>query len=136
MNNYNFIVVDDDPINNFMCQVIIQKFTDFSKIFTFENPFLAIEFISEKYSSERENFHSIIFVDINMPGLNGWEFIDLLRYKKGVNEYNCKVYILTSQDSPETRKRAEEDILVSGFITKPLVSDSIMEIFKTMRGLG
>ena len=72
----------------------------------------------------------LIFLDINMPGMNGWDFLkefDLLDKKI---QSSCLIVMLTSSDDPADLKRVRSWSFVSGFITKPLSKSIVSNIIE------
>ena len=87
---YDFIVIDDDPVNNRICEIVIRKiFRDAS-------------------------------VDINMPTLTGWDVLDYFTKFSEVLINKFTIYILSSSIDAQDKQRASNCHLVSGYIEKPL----------------
>lgn len=80
----------------------------------------------DEYLMDGDNLPEIIFLDINMPILNGWEFLDLLN-SHDLNKLP-KIYMLTSSISPEDVNKSENHPLVTGYFTKPLSLDKLSEL--------
>ena len=72
----------------------------------------------EKYIEKASTPPQVIFLDINMPIMNGWDFLDILN-KKGWDRLP-KIYMLTSSISPEDIQKSEAHPMVDNYITKPL----------------
>lgn len=66
-----------------------------------------------------------ILLDINMPGMNGWEFLEALEVAAIPNAVLPKIYILSSSLDPEDQAKAQSAVLVKGFISKPLDVDKL-----------
>ena len=77
MPRFNLVMlVDDDAITRMVCERII-KMTEFSeKAITSENGKTAIDYFKQKVEKNEDNDVEIIFLDINMPVMNGWDFLD------------------------------------------------------------
>ncbi len=118
------LLVDDDPDDNFFHQRIIKKMDITEAIEVARNGIEAIEYLSK----ERQVIPELIFLDINMPKMNGWEFLE--EYKK--LDPKCKaritIVMLTTSANPDDIKRTNEMGDVTGIKTKPLSVDMLNEI--------
>tara|TARA_R110002020_G_scaffold121733_4_gene276675 strand:- start:268 stop:627 length:360 start_codon:yes stop_codon:yes gene_type:complete len=111
--------VDDDPINNLINKRLIGKVGITENIIEFlegEEALIKLKDIDPKQSL-------LIFLDINMPVLNGWEFLD--KYQKMHSDRSDKIVILSSSIDYQDRFKAQEYSIVSGFLEKPLTLDKI-----------
>jgi len=112
-------LVDDDPINNLINRRLLGKTGIGSRIEEFQGGQDALEKISELNPSDS----LLIFLDINMPVLNGWEFLN--KYLEIYPERNDRIVILSSSIDFQDRQKGEEYSIVSGFLEKPLTIDKI-----------
>jgi CheY-like chemotaxis protein len=72
----------------------------------------------------------LILVDIYMPTMNGWEFIEQCQKQNLIAEKSTAVVVLTSSRNPEDEKHARTLPGVIGFLTKPLSEPALMEVIK------
>lgn len=114
-------LVDDDPINNLINRRLLGKTGISSRIEEFEGGQGALDKINELDAKE----NLIIFLDINMPVLNGWEFLDC--YLRLYPNRCDKIVILSSSIDFQDRQKADEYGIVSGFLEKPLTIEKIRE---------
>ncbi|MER2997539.1 response regulator [Pontibacter populi] len=70
----------------------------------------------------------VIFLDLNMPGLTGWDFLDSLTEQQNRYLGKCSIYILTSSVDKQEKELAQSYKLVSGFLRKPLDEQEIARI--------
>jgi CheY-like chemotaxis protein len=112
-------LVDDDPINNLINRRLLGKTGISNRI----EEFLGGEDALEKISEMNQTESLIIFLDINMPVLNGWEFLN--KYLELFPGRNDKIIILSSSIDFQDRQKANEYSIVSGFLEKPLTIDKI-----------
>lgn len=103
------ILIDDDPINNFVNKKLIQRLFDEIEIIEFLDAASALKYLEG-------NKPDFIFLDINMPEMNGWDF--LKAYEKMAQQ--APVIILTTSIDPSDRTRSETYSFVEGFFVKPL----------------
>jgi CheY-like chemotaxis protein len=122
----SIFLVDDDPINNLINKRLLKKTGICNRI----EEFLGGEEALEKISDESSSSPILIFLDINMPVLNGWEFLN--KYLDMFPERKDKILILSSSIDFQDRQKAEEYEIVSGFIEKPLTLDKIANYFSVI----
>lgn len=115
MPSLRILLVDDDPIFLTLAELAIKKERSDVEIFKAFNGEEAIEFLS------KQNVDAI-YLDLNMPVMNGWEFLDACADK---NQTKNKIFILTSSIDPSDKKRAEENPLVTIMLEKPLNKEKI-----------
>lgn len=124
-----FIVVDDDPFNNFICKHIIANFAPAATIQLFTDPKEALAAIQQAYSHQAGDPETILFLDINMPEISGWEFLDEFSLFPGHLHAQFKIFILSSSIDPEDKAKAEKHPMVHGFYSKPLSRETMTIIF-------
>jgi len=117
----NILLVDDDPINNLINQRLISKVELGDKTHEFLSGMSALEFLQKLDLSEG----SLILLDINMPIMNGWEFLD--NYLERFSNRNDIILILSSSIDFLDRIKAQEYSIVSGFLEKPLTLEKLKE---------
>jgi CheY-like chemotaxis protein len=111
------VLIDDDPVNNFVNRRLILKLKKDCEIKEFLNAGDALEYL-------KGNEVDVIFLDLAMHDIDGWGFLD--EYKKIGLKY--PVFILTTSIDPLDRIRAEQYPELSGFLIKPLTVKEIESI--------
>tara|TARA_R110000737_G_scaffold41643_1_gene62286 strand:- start:96 stop:473 length:378 start_codon:yes stop_codon:yes gene_type:complete len=107
------ILVDDDPIVILLQKKLMEKAGISHKVISFNNGEDVIEFLSEKESGS----NYLMFLDINMPGLSGWEVLDKL---EGMDKpFGLKVIIITSSIEDADRFKAKSYDRIVDFWVKP-----------------
>jgi len=121
------MLVDDNADDNFYHERVINKFNHSTVVITKDSGLAALEHLSSK-NETLNNKPDLIFLDINMPGMNGWEF--LKEYSKLDKKMQSKLIIimLTTSDNPDDESRAKNLSFVSDYITKPLTKELMEEI--------
>lgn len=112
-------LVDDDPINNLINRRLLGKIG----IGDYIEEFLSAQEALEKIKQLPKENSLLIFLDINMPVLNGWEFLE--KYTVLFPERKDKIIILSSSIDYQDRQKAFEYPIVSGFLEKPLSLEKI-----------
>jgi CheY-like chemotaxis protein len=126
------LLIDDDEATNFIHTIIINKILENVQIPVALNGIIALEYLTKtgKYEGRDDLLMPcIILLDINMPGMNGWEFLE--EYKKLPEGQKAKMMVamLTTSLNPDDRKRAKlykDDVIE--FLNKPLTIENLNEI--------
>lgn len=113
------LLVDDDEIFLFMVTHALQSVYSDYEIEVANNGIEALDAMSA------QNIHAI-FVDINMPLMNGFEFLDEI-YKQNISK-QVPVYLMTSSIDPRDKKMAEQHPIQPVFLEKPITSKKLREL--------
>lgn len=115
------VLIDDDPVHNMIAKKVLKKFVDVTavKILSFENPKEGLNYLLNQNSGQV--LKTLVFLDLNMPVLSGWDILDRLIILDEKIKENMKLYILTSSINPMDEARAASYPLVKGFLSKPLL---------------
>ena len=124
----DFIVIDDDDINNIICDRILQMTFPGVSVQTFIDPELGLEYIQAEYSKGDAN-NAVLFLDINMPVLSGWDVLDRLGHFSRFVTAHIKIFMLSSSIDPQDKKRAIRNPLVSNYMSKSLSHDKLKRLF-------
>lgn len=124
--NLKILLVDDDDINNFLNEIILQELNVADKIYVRHNGKEALELITGQCRNGKENLcPDIIFLDINMPIMNGFEFLE--EYKKLPAAKKSVVVILSSSENEKDINQSKK-YGITAYINKPLNEKKIQEI--------
>ena len=74
--------------------------------------------------------YEAVLLDINMPGMNGWEFVESFYEKFSANRLKCKVCLLSSSLDPRDKEKADKSEFVDFYFSKPLVPENVKAICK------
>lgn len=117
-----FIVIDDDPINNFLCSKNIKKSVQDADIITFTEGETGLDYI-KSYFNEPNIGNAILFLDINMPTMSGWEFMERFQKINTVIKDQISIYILSSSVNQSDKHKAKTHPDIIDYIEKPLLTD-------------
>jgi len=123
------LLVDDDEITNFINETILKDLFPESKVIAFVNPIIALDFLVTDYIEKPTT--AIIFLDINMPQMSGWEFLVQIEQHKQIFLKYVHFFILSSSVDSTDRAKSISNILVKDFLTKPLNKQLIQNLFHT-----
>ena len=123
------LLVDDDEINNFISIKLIKKALLNTEIMACLNGKFAIDQLVEIQRKDPDKMPDYILLDINMPIMNGWEFLDEFKRLNIDAAGKCKIFIISSSVFSNDINKARSYPLVKDFISKPLNVDKIKELF-------
>lgn len=121
------MLVDDNPDDNFYHERVIKKNNMAHIVLAKETAMEALEYLKSK-RNDSDTHPDLIFLDINMPGMNGWEFLQ--EYNKLDKQLQSRaiVVMLTTSENPDDKMKSMESNVVSGFKIKPLTKEMLEEI--------
>ncbi|MTI87788.1 MAG: response regulator [Balneolaceae bacterium] len=125
----NICIIDDDRIYTYGASKVIKDYMPENNVISFESGQAAIESMGNMRQSDQE-LPDVILLDINMPKMNGWDFLQKLKpFRKSV-EKEMKVFVISSyiKKHKEELYRVEWDDQVSEFIPKPVTPDTLKSL--------
>lgn len=122
------MIVDNDQVNSFVLKNIITRNYGDAEISMFPDGSDALEHLASLVEL-KEEFPDVILLDIYMPIMNGFEFLE--QYTVLYNHKPTNVFAMSNSLSKEDQQRANEFSVVKGFITKPLIYNNIQFIIET-----
>jgi len=122
------LLVDDDDYTNLYNEIIIKKLDICNEIKVFQNGKEALDFLNPEDANDVSKQPELILLDINMPIMNGWEFLEQYGKKMGERKSETLIAMLTSSINKEDRENAFKSGMVKEFISKPLLEKNIEEI--------
>ncbi len=127
-----FIVIDDDYINNTICCMFIKEGIPGAVAKTFTNPEAGLRHIKETYTNNITG-KVILLLDINMPTQSGWEVLDYFEGFPDSIKDSFMIYMLSSSIDSNDKQKASEHPLVSGYIQKPLSFQIVQSMVEESR---
>ncbi|TDO28615.1 response regulator [Sediminibacterium goheungense] len=119
MNNPKIILIDDDYVANFLNREIIALYNHGLSVSVFENPLAALEYLILENTVDDPD-QTILFVDINMPLMTGWQFIELLQTDHPLLLKRLKIYLLSSSIDHNDKNRAAAHPHIADMFSKPI----------------
>lgn len=127
MKKVKILLVDDDTTYLFITKKILEQQQNVEQINTFMNGLEALTYLKE-HSKEEKILPNILFLDLFMPIMDGWEFLDEFTEVKSNHLNKITIYICTSSISPHDVERAKNISSVSGYIIKPISKIKLVDI--------
>jgi CheY-like chemotaxis protein len=123
---HKLVIVDDDVPTNRITRFLLEDYPQIENYhFILSGP-EALAFLEE--CQRTDSFPEVILVDLKMPGMDGFEFIEAYESRFWLTFPTTRLMILTSSISEKDRQRARQLPSVSSFITKPLTGEVIEKI--------
>ncbi|MEI7977970.1 MAG: response regulator [Bacteroidota bacterium] len=131
MNNSikKFLLIDDDPLNNYLTKRVIKKVFQDAEIIEFTEPEIALTHLENNYLNNIVNEKIIVFLDINMPTMSGWEFLQKFEKYNETIKNQFDIFMFSSSINPADINRAKQDPMVIDFIEKPLEIEKLIKLF-------
>lgn len=120
-------IIDDDNIYRMIASRMISRVAPGSTITECENGLIGLSKLEQNVNSD---FEIIVLLDINMPILNGWGFLDQIADKKFFNNNAIKIYIVSSSTDESDLIKAQQYDFLGGFLHKPLKKEDIISIIE------
>ena len=130
----SILLIDDDEATNYLHKFYINEWEITEKIYVAVNGKEAIDFLQTNESFKNEK-PSLILLDINMPVMNGFEFMEAYGELEDELKASTVVVMLTTSLHPKDLERADTFSDLKAYINKPLTKDEIYAALKLKVGL-
>ena len=126
------LIIDDSPIDSFLNEKALAKFHEDIETKTFNFPLEAITYLNSINDLSIKNqiafIPDIVFLDLNMPLLNGFQFLDDLENSQAFVEHPIDIYLLSSSCDHDDIQMALNKRFCLGYINKPLNQKKIINL--------
>ena len=122
-------VIDDDDIYQMIMKRVICKADVFEGRQQFSNAMDALE----EFRDLSRELPDLILLDINMPGIDGWQFIEELRERRPGFEKETRIYIVTSSIAQTDQAKAESYEEIYGFLSKPINVEQLRGLAENLK---
>jgi len=119
----HLLIIDDDPVSVLILKKMLYNANFTEKPVVFNNGNEALDFFSKNYKFTDAY---CVFLDINMPVMNGWEFLESIQ--TSIHTNNFMVYLLTSSTSEQEKSKSKDYQCIKKFISKPISKEILSEI--------
>ncbi|AWX46172.1 hypothetical protein HME9304_03204 [Flagellimonas maritima] len=123
------LLVDDDETTNFLNRFFVKQLDKNLQVNTSRNGQEAIEFLET--CSYKENFPCILILDVSMPVMNGWEFLE--NYEKKFNDdfkKNITIIVLAAVDDHDAARLVIKNPIITDMVQKPLSDVKLKALVK------
>lgn len=121
------LLIDDDEPTNFLHRMVIDEADCTEKVVVVENGREALDYLCTEKNGECPQ-PDLIFLDINMPAMDGWEFLEHYKGLSIAQKGRVVVVMLTTSLNPDDHEKAKRIKEISCFKNKPLSVDILQEI--------
>ena len=128
----NLFVLDDDAVFHRLVELTAVKTRPFKGIYHYYDARSLLQYLYT-HRNDRSNLPDVLFVDLNMPDVNGWRFLDALH---DFSSEFCKpiaVYIVTVSVIKDDMARAHIYKMVKEFVVKPISINWLTSVGKTVK---
>ena len=122
-----FLLIDDDEVFNFLNTETIRLVDEGYKVEAFSSGIDALSYLHGALAAN-EPLPDVILLDIRMPGMTGFEFLDELLKGDTQPFEHTAIYVVSSTLDPRDIDKANQYTLVQGFRSKPLTEEAIAEL--------
>jgi CitB family two-component system response regulator MalR len=125
----NILLVDDDEVFHLLSNKLLQRLGITRDIYTARNGKEALDFVAS-HDLTAEGPH-VIFLDLNMPIMNGFAFIEALKSQK-INHHDSLVIVIVSSSQDPTDLARAKSLGIKHYLTKPISEESIREVLTSI----
>ena len=127
------LCVDDDPITLMLCKMVISRATFATEVITAQNGEEALNYFDDlklnNLGTEIKKYPQLIFLDLNMPVMGGWEFLDHFCKPDYASVFTaCKIIVLSSTIDPDDIRKAKTYPMVLDFLSKPITKEMLEDL--------
>lgn len=126
---HTILLVDDDDALNYLHQRLLDISNFGNPVVTLENGKDALQVFKEMNNTLTEGDLVTVFLDINMPVMDGWEFLVEMKSFENELKFKYQIFMLSSSINPDDVEKAEMNCFVTKYLVKPLS----LELLETLK---
>lgn len=130
--NLLIAIIDDDEIYRFTSTLLLQKINPTTQIVEFSDGELALNYFRE-LPAEGSAWPDIVLIDINMPILDGWSFLELVQVIVNKPSQKPAFFMVSSSIDPRDVEKVKDYPALQGYLEKPLDYDKMSDLMKLVR---
>ena len=120
----SILIIENDETSNFIMKFVLKSSADFDSLESVDNGEEACKYLEE----HKDNMPDLIFLDLHMPGMDGWEFLDW--YEQREFKGKSKIVIISSSILMEDKLKSQMYADVLDFVDKPLTKETVEKILE------
>ena len=120
-------IIDDDEIYLFSVKKVLESNNLCDKVLEFRNGYEALTFLTE-YQNDHLNLPDVIFLDLNMPVMNGWEFLEEFKKIRPAISKDISLYVVSSSVDRTDVEKAKASPAVNDYVTKPVTAAQLQSL--------
>ncbi|AWG21800.1 response regulator [Flavobacterium faecale] len=130
---HKILCVDDDPITLMLCKKVISRTSFAKETITANNGEEALQYFKNIKSDKVEELPQLIFLDLNMPVMGGWEFLDTFCLPEYEAYNSISIVVLSSTIDPEDLEKTKKYSMVIDFLPKPISTKMLEYLIQNKR---
>jgi len=134
MKKHSVLLVDDDAASNFLHKRLLLSSELVDQVDICLNGRAALEYLTSPDSEGKLPKPDLILLDINMPVMNGWDFLEEYEKVSKQHQDGILIVMLTTSLNPDDREKAENMELVDAFVPKPLTVEEVIAVMENLDG--
>lgn len=124
------LLIDDDEATNFIHKRVIREADCAEKVVAVQSGDEGLDYLKSREDGEHPR-PDLIFLDVNMPGIDGWEFLEAYNALEKEQKGRIIIVMLTTSLNPDDRERASQIETINSFKNKPLTVPMLSELIDT-----
>lgn len=133
---HNVCLIDDDKIYQFTARKILESTGLAKNILSFYNGNEAILYLKDRENKENDRLPDVIFLDINMPVMNGWQFLEEFKKITGHIKKAITIYVVSSSVDDCDIQKSREFPSVTDYIVKPINRIKYQQLIERLNGVA